>query len=324
MRRPQAPVAVVSLALAVALPLCVCTAQQAQPAPAPAAPAAAAPAPAAAPAQPAAEGDTADLAATIQQFKAMGMDDQTATLMAMMTAGDDSDTSSMLPLLLLMAQQGGGNRGDIMGMLFFSQMMRGAQSSQAPTAVQLPDGVVLVIDRGVAYKIDTNTMKVLGQVSYRKRPKLNLSSLMMAPMMNEARDKAQQAACLSNVKQICLAMLMYTQDHDEVLPGQTWADDLQPYIKNPQVMVCPSRPETKVGYAFNKALLKANLANIAAPAETLMVFEVKGTGANPVGTADDVPPEGVHDGGICVGFADGHAKWIPVNEARELLKQPIK
>ncbi|HEX5322780.1 MAG TPA: prepilin-type N-terminal cleavage/methylation domain-containing protein, partial [Capsulimonadaceae bacterium] len=38
------------------------------------------------------------------------------------------------------------------------------------------------------------------------------------PVFATAREKARQATCLSNEKQIGLAMNMYVQDYDETLP----------------------------------------------------------------------------------------------------------
>jgi len=41
------------------------------------------------------------------------------------------------------------------------------------------------------------------------------------PVFAQAREKARQATCLSNQKQIALALLMYNQDYDEEFPGST-------------------------------------------------------------------------------------------------------
>ena len=38
------------------------------------------------------------------------------------------------------------------------------------------------------------------------------------PVFAQAREKAWQAACLSNCKQLGTAVAVYTQDHDETLP----------------------------------------------------------------------------------------------------------
>src|SRR6187200_480702 len=49
------------------------------------------------------------------------------------------------------------------------------------------------------------------------------------PVFAQARDKARQASCLSNLKQIGAAVMMYGQDYDERMPatcnygrGWTW------------------------------------------------------------------------------------------------------
>src|SRR2546425_6474218 len=39
------------------------------------------------------------------------------------------------------------------------------------------------------------------------------------PVFAQARDKARQAACLSNLRQICTGLAMYVQDYDERLPN---------------------------------------------------------------------------------------------------------
>ena len=62
------------------------------------------------------------------------------------------------------------------------------------------------------------------------------------PVFAQAREKARQATCLSNNKQIALGIMMYAQDHDEMLPlgsyifpdmtaAVTWQDLVEPYIK---------------------------------------------------------------------------------------------
>jgi prepilin-type N-terminal cleavage/methylation domain-containing protein/prepilin-type processing-associated H-X9-DG protein len=66
------------------------------------------------------------------------------------------------------------------------------------------------------------------------------------PVFAQAREKARQASCLSNMKQVGLAALMYTTDYDNVLPPTldnepyVFTTRLQPYIKNRQIFKCPS------------------------------------------------------------------------------------
>jgi prepilin-type N-terminal cleavage/methylation domain-containing protein/prepilin-type processing-associated H-X9-DG protein len=88
------------------------------------------------------------------------------------------------------------------------------------------------------------------------------------PVFAQAREKARQASCLSNCKQIGLAVNMYAQDYDETLPnaGPDWPGNnkhpvfkagygwgmwvilLDPYIKNRKVWACPSGKTDASGY----------------------------------------------------------------------------
>ena len=82
------------------------------------------------------------------------------------------------------------------------------------------------------------------------------------PVFAKAREKARQASCQSNLKQIGIAFKMYVQDYDEKWPvaaplaccsdgklgskGQDFGFDgwvsnaLIPYTKNQQIYICPS------------------------------------------------------------------------------------
>jgi len=68
------------------------------------------------------------------------------------------------------------------------------------------------------------------------------------PVFARAREKARQTSCLSNIRQIGTATMMYAQDYDECCPGhggdanpaEAWPDMLLPYCKNGQIFRCPS------------------------------------------------------------------------------------
>jgi prepilin-type N-terminal cleavage/methylation domain-containing protein/prepilin-type processing-associated H-X9-DG protein len=89
------------------------------------------------------------------------------------------------------------------------------------------------------------------------------------PVFSQAREKSRQASCLSNTKQLGLAMIQYTTDFDETypradyfgppcpIPGAPgtatgancnrinhfhWWVWLYPYTKNTDILFCPSRP----------------------------------------------------------------------------------
>jgi len=121
------------------------------------------------------------------------------------------------------------------------------------------------------------------------------------PVFARAREKARQTSCLSNVKQISLAILMYTGDYDEALPylyvsysqpppRTGLAQLVQPYINNADVNNCPSSDGTvtepisyleHASYGYNIALFmagnppaKRKLAQIKRPAEIVMMGDV--------------------------------------------------
>jgi prepilin-type N-terminal cleavage/methylation domain-containing protein/prepilin-type processing-associated H-X9-DG protein len=67
------------------------------------------------------------------------------------------------------------------------------------------------------------------------------------PVFAQARDKARQTSCLSNEKQMGLAVLMYAQDWDETYPvgvqndwNNSWPVAVAPYVKTIDVFRCPS------------------------------------------------------------------------------------
>ena len=91
------------------------------------------------------------------------------------------------------------------------------------------------------------------------------------PVFARAREKARQASCMSNLKQIGIAVRMYAQDHHDLLPmaneypaspppadgyhqgPPAIYDVLDPYTRNKQIFRCPSYPdkEQTVGYVVN-------------------------------------------------------------------------
>src|SRR5262249_1308010 len=75
------------------------------------------------------------------------------------------------------------------------------------------------------------------------------------PVFAQARDKARGASCMSNMRQMGLALMQYVQDYEEAFPflNVRWTptggasrletgfdQPLSPYIKNSGVFTCPS------------------------------------------------------------------------------------
>ncbi len=98
------------------------------------------------------------------------------------------------------------------------------------------------------------------------------------PVFAQAREKARQISCVSNEKQIDLAVMMYAQDYDETYPLAwgyvgAWWETVDPYIKGgvkpgadydsslKGVWHCSSDSTTRgVSYASNSMLLGGGAA----------------------------------------------------------------
>jgi prepilin-type processing-associated H-X9-DG protein len=129
--------------------------------------------------------------------------------------------------------------------------------------------------------------------------------------LERARERAQQASCLSNLKQLALATLMYAQDYDQVLPqADNWCDAIWEYMRNEELFRCPSDPEHEYGYALNRNLSGRHLAEISRPAETVLIFDSTAGKKNAADTGQSWPSKGRHSGGNNCTWADGHAKWL--------------
>ena len=166
------------------------------------------------------------------------------------------------------------------------------------------------------------------------------------PVFAKAREKARQTSCLSNLKQLGLAAMQYCQDYDERTVRQAsqdssgvgdqrplWPDALEPYMKNVQMLQCPSKPDQQMrggyapfqyvttGYGVYCAQYGQKLSLYQSPADTIL--KVDGTGFRthmpaaarnqPGGTtcADGATSfvDKRHNDGANWLFLDGHAKW---------------
>jgi prepilin-type N-terminal cleavage/methylation domain-containing protein/prepilin-type processing-associated H-X9-DG protein len=140
------------------------------------------------------------------------------------------------------------------------------------------------------------------------------------PVFAQAREKARQTACLSNEKQLGLAILQYAQDNDERFPdginptgswfwaGEGWAGQISGYVKSPALFHCPDDStagdapnDYVVSYGYNLNLVEPaadknqyadggyyvgnpppgfSLAALNDTARSVALFEVSGVTAN--------------------------------------------
>ena len=82
--------------------------------------------------------------------------------------------------------------------------------------------------------------------------RIAILAAILFPVFAQAREKARQASCSSNVKQLGLAILQYSQDYDETYPQAInnsdmyagpspshWQQIVVPYVKADGVFACP-------------------------------------------------------------------------------------
>ena len=88
-----------------------------------------------------------------------------------------------------------------------------------------------------------------------------LLAAIMFPVFAQARQKARQSRCLSNLRQIGTALLLYSHDYDERFPAECWTppvnggdfasmpydQQILPYLKNDPLFQCPDDTTARRG-----------------------------------------------------------------------------
>jgi prepilin-type processing-associated H-X9-DG protein/prepilin-type N-terminal cleavage/methylation domain-containing protein len=173
---------------------------------------------------------------------------------------------------------------------------------------------------------------------------------MLLPALNRARESAHAAKCLSNLKQLGTAAMMYANDYSGkcvgynypyengqiVVPGYPtadWLDELYAYLKQIQIFECPRqtwKPSGHaIGYIINRQVLKADLtrlflSEVANPASKVWIAD--GSSYRPAGIMNDWasttclwegnssgtsgPISYRHRDGSNLLFFDGHVEWM--------------
>jgi prepilin-type N-terminal cleavage/methylation domain-containing protein/prepilin-type processing-associated H-X9-DG protein len=178
------------------------------------------------------------------------------------------------------------------------------------------------------------------------------------PVFARARENARRSSCQSNMKQVGLGFMQYTQDYDEKFPAHIphagWSQQMQPYIKSTQLFKCPSDTDAPssnaalqgfTSYAYNlslgydgtsRGLSQAALTQVVRT--VLLIDEVHSRDSSSshwsigCGDIDDTATctaglayfraasnAQVHLGGQNALFADGHVKFAKSADATRSL-----
>ncbi|MDR3708951.1 MAG: DUF1559 domain-containing protein [Capsulimonadaceae bacterium] len=171
------------------------------------------------------------------------------------------------------------------------------------------------------------------------------------PVFATAREKARQASCASNERQLGLSVLQYVQDYDEKFPcgqpyqlspayfiGNGWAGEVYSYTKSRAVFTCPD--DTYVpsaansasnfslqSYAMNEDLVrndnqsqfytKCAYSSLTTPVKTIMLIEITGINydvTSPVETNSGVSCGGDVSGWPAPALATGNIYPYPASD----------
>jgi prepilin-type N-terminal cleavage/methylation domain-containing protein/prepilin-type processing-associated H-X9-DG protein len=177
---------------------------------------------------------------------------------------------------------------------------------------------------------------------------ISILAAILFPVFARARENARRASCMSNLKQIGIGVMMYTQDYDEDLPLQgvcgparletgslmtshgscgagylhLWTHMIYPYVKSVQVFNCPSSTlnpwkgeySGHMDYGINNYLTTtANVFSLAAiqrPSELVFIADSDTANSNSyvLNGYNTSIPGARHLETFNVLFVDGHVK----------------
>ena len=150
-----------------------------------------------------------------------------------------------------------------------------------------------------------------------------LASLLL-PLLQNARELGNRAACQSNLKQWGLAIQVYAQDYNSYLPSSIWYDQLKTYVGSKDnvpyaqipVFRCPTS-KFYISYVKNYWISSKSIVESERsyrPSVFALMWDGQGQNGYPWWNEDYGDPwyaYRCHSRGMNVIFLDGHLKFDP-------------
>ncbi len=130
--------------------------------------------------------------------------------------------------------------------------------------------------------------------------------VLILPGINCEPVSAKKVLCMSNLKNLHLACLMYQEDTHQWPTKTNWCDALKPYYKDDEIVRCPADKTGPCSYAMNENI-PADANEL--PPDLVVLFE-SAPGWNSIGSADDVVTDRHNRPGANIVFADGHVEFV--------------
>ena len=152
---------------------------------------------------------------------------------------------------------------------------------------------------------------------------IGIVAAILLPVFASVRENGRRTACLSNERQVGVAMMLYVADNGETFPsGKTspcdcWVSQVRPYVRDDALFRCPDdRSDLPnggatlvVSYGMNKDLFTTGsasptsaagqgLSNLTASARTVLFFEVENSGVTPTNAPHMIDGSATGDGGL--------------------------
>ena len=131
---------------------------------------------------------------------------------------------------------------------------------------------------------------------------------MLLPALSRARGEARKAVCKSNLKQVGLAVAMFRNDHDDLMPERL--DDLyDEYLTARKILKCPNAPKA-AGVEGDLLSSYRYVGSLPATTDPAAVVAYDKAGNHGTEWRNAL-------------FYDGHVEWIPEAQFKQRLQQSL-
>ena len=170
---------------------------------------------------------------------------------------------------------------------------------------------------------------------------VGIIAAILLPVFASVRENGRRTACLSNERQVGMAMMLYVADNGETFPSEVaspcdcWVSQVRPYVRDDALFRCPDdRSDLPSGgativvsYGMNKDLFTQDLStrgsarvrhdtgqglsNLTASARTVLFFEVENSSVTPTNAPHMIDGSAAGDGGLeGSAYSDGYGGTI--------------
>ncbi len=137
---------------------------------------------------------------------------------------------------------------------------------------------------------------------------------------SEASEREQ---CVTHMKQLTMAALMYADDNDDHLPvAASWWEEIGLYAGfDTTLLECPESA-SPYGYAMNQRLSRVLVNDVREPDRTVLFFESDLDIVNASGGTEALAPGGRHNGQYTLAFLDGHVEVMDADDVSQICWSP--